>query len=453
MGKTNYCREEWAQWDESAGGKLSFVPESPTDAEATVDELDLALTQGRLSDHVRATLISAYNQKMATNGGWPAALKQVYKLLFTSAEFHITNVNLRHGMQVDPPPPPPTAPPSESEYKAVVVISLFGGMDSFNFLVPYSGCEDEAGAARDYHAEYTEARGGNALPLDNIVPISTTGGLFRQPCEMMGINADAHGEWLAQLYNDGDAAFLANIGCLVETVNKSEVLDGTKRVCPSVGSHNSFYEHMQTLDPEAELSSRKVDGVLGRIFKVLEEQGLSSALYTTAGTARMLEGGPPQEALNHVDGVRNLDLEKLNASGYFDEILSERGTSVFGETHNRNFKRFVDNSERVGAAFAAVESEITQTGPTGFDNPGLSCMTAFKSIAKIIKARNLLGADRDALWTAYRGFDAHASHGIGGLGGILECAEVFIRELESEAGLWDRTTIVLISEFGRTISR
>ena len=97
--------------------------------------------------------------------------------------------------------------------------------------------------------------------------------------------------------------------------------------------------------------------------------------------------------------------------------------------------------------------DYQQTGPTGFDNPGLSCMTAFKSIAKIIKARNLLGADRDALWTAYRGFDAHASHGIGGLGGILECAEVFIRELESEAGLWDRTTIVLISEFGRTISR
>ena len=453
IGKINYCRREWSQWDESAGGKLSFVPENPTDAEATVDELDLVLTQGRLSDHVRATLILAYNQKAATNGGWPAALKHVYKLLFTSAEFHTTNVNLRHSMQVDPPPPPPTAPSSESEYKAVVVISLFGGMDSFNFLVPHSGCKDEAGAARDYHAEYTEARGENALPLSNIVPISATGGSFGQPCDMMGINADAHGQWLAQLYNDGDAAFLANIGCLVEPVTKSEVLNRTKRVCPSVGSHNSFYEHMQTLDPEAELSSRKADGVLGRIFKVLEEQGLSSSMYTTGGTSRMLEGGPPQEALNQHDGVRNLDLEKLNASGYFDRMLSERGTSVFGETHNRNFKRFVDNSERVGAAFAAVESEITQTGTTGFDNPTLGCMTAFKSIAKIIKARNLLGSDRDALWTWYRGFDGHAAHGIGGLGGILECAEVFIRELESEAGLWDRTTIILLSEFGRTISR
>ena len=46
--------------------------------------------------------------------------------------------------------PQPTGKP----YKAVVTLYLSGGADSFNMLVPHSGC-----AAKDLYSEYALVRG------------------------------------------------------------------------------------------------------------------------------------------------------------------------------------------------------------------------------------------------------------------------------------------------------
>lgn len=89
--------------------------------------------------------------------------------------------------------------------------------DSFNLLVPHSGCK----GAVDLYKEYASVRGPDiAIPKDQLHQIKVPAGT--QPCSVMGIHPKM--PFLKQLYDDGDAIMMANMGALVEvrvTVRKS----------------------------------------------------------------------------------------------------------------------------------------------------------------------------------------------------------------------------------------
>ena len=85
----------------------------------------------------------------------------------------------------------------------------FQRTDSFNLLVPHSECKGKF----DLYKEYASVRGPNvAIPKDQLhqikVPANT------QPCNVMGIHPKM--PFLKQLYDDGDASMIANMGALVE---------------------------------------------------------------------------------------------------------------------------------------------------------------------------------------------------------------------------------------------
>ena len=92
-------------------------------------------------------------------------------------------------------------------------LSSFFHCGSFNLLVPVSGCS----AGIDQYEEYVTARGAlHSLPLTNLTTISAaTSG---QSCDTFGVNNKF--SYLAQLYNEGDALFLANTGLLSKHLTK-----------------------------------------------------------------------------------------------------------------------------------------------------------------------------------------------------------------------------------------
>jgi cullin-associated NEDD8-dissociated protein 1 len=158
----------WAPSYDTADGALAWAPRPGTanDAAAVVDELALLLTDGRLSASSRATLVAAYNDTLHGSaasssltppkrpaGLLPAAsaLKAVQKLAAAAPEFHATNVhaNPTGAMRAAPA----AVAGSGKPFKAVLVLFLHGGIDSFNMLVPHSGCTDKAsgGAAKDLY--------------------------------------------------------------------------------------------------------------------------------------------------------------------------------------------------------------------------------------------------------------------------------------------------------------
>jgi uncharacterized protein (DUF1501 family) len=159
-------------------------------------------------------------------------------------------------------------PPATGEYRALVCILLAGGNDSFNMLTPFSGPSATAG---DSYAEYLASRSNLALlktsnHLLEIHPTNTPGRTF-------GVHA-AMPE-LANLFETGKAAFVSNVGSLIEPVqNRTQVAQNLKRLPLGLYSHSDQIEQWQTSIPH----SRSGIGWAGRMADLLKDLNANQAV-------------------------------------------------------------------------------------------------------------------------------------------------------------------------------
>lgn len=175
------------------------------------------------------------------------ALKQTLKLISMAPEFHSTNEN-NYGATPSPRTKPPKVPSQNRPYKAVVVVFLEGGADSYNMLVPHSNCEKQAegedvaeGEMESYelYDDYKELR-SEAMALTKAQLLQVTVNGTEQPCQTFGLHPDL--DVVRDLYLDGDAALIANAGALVEPVTGA--------------GYRSRYQHPINLPPSLFVSER-----------------------------------------------------------------------------------------------------------------------------------------------------------------------------------------------------
>jgi len=108
-------------------------------------------------------------------GVWPpdkvaeeAALTKAIKLFVLSAEYHATNLNVPTST---PRPELGQQKARTHPYKGLVVLNLEGGADTFNMLVPHSGCSravdptNKTRQAHDLYSEYAAIRSDPTPPL------------------------------------------------------------------------------------------------------------------------------------------------------------------------------------------------------------------------------------------------------------------------------------------------
>ncbi len=115
-------------------GSLSFNSSTGGDGQEVVDELATLLTSGRISQQRKEELYSAFEERIDNRDG---AVNFIQQLIILMPEFHSTGI-ARHKASLRALPS--TNRKTCKAYKAVVHIMLYGGVDSFNILVPFSGC-------------------------------------------------------------------------------------------------------------------------------------------------------------------------------------------------------------------------------------------------------------------------------------------------------------------------
>ncbi|MCP5090759.1 MAG: DUF1501 domain-containing protein, partial [Gammaproteobacteria bacterium] len=118
------------------------------------------------------------------------------------------------------------------DYRALVCVFLFGGNDSFNMLVPNTPAEFSA---------YASSRQNLAIPQSELLPITPASTLtpdFGLHPSMSGI----HG-----LFNAGDAAFVANVGPLIEPTRKDQFFNRSVALPPQLFSHNDQQDQWTSL--------------------------------------------------------------------------------------------------------------------------------------------------------------------------------------------------------------
>ena len=138
-----------------------------------------------------------------------------------------------------------SAPPAD--YKALVCIFLYGGNDSNNMIVPTN--TSAGGADANSYDYYSNIRGLLALPnvgqtggVLPITPLNSDGvhtyGLHPKCTEMQG------------LFQNGNLAFVCNVGTLVGPVTQTQYINKTAAVPPQLFSHNDQEIQWQTSVPD-----------------------------------------------------------------------------------------------------------------------------------------------------------------------------------------------------------
>ena len=183
MGLLNWLATALRTW--TSDGIVHFTPAADvTDSSGVVRELDLLLTAGRLNSGSQSHIVSRYSKKLAQEGA-TEALRYAQELFTFTSEFHATNL---HEPRYDVPRA--VRPPTSSQgrpYKALVYLFLNGGADSWNLLVPHSGCVRPALEPQyDLYEQYAAIRAVNAIPKHELLVIDANSS--SQPCLKFGVH-------------------------------------------------------------------------------------------------------------------------------------------------------------------------------------------------------------------------------------------------------------------------
>jgi uncharacterized protein (DUF1501 family) len=360
-------------------------------------------------------------------------------LFAASPEFHTTNMPaIKTSTRV-------ARRPIESQnrtYKATVVVFLHGGCDSFNVLVPHSGC-----GAKDMYDEYAAVRTVAKLTKNQILQVSVPAGT--QPCTKFGVHPDL--SVLRTMYNDGDLAFIANIGTLIEPLSKSDFEAKTKQVPPSLFAHNTQQRQGQSV--HAQLMGAK--GVLGRIRDALSAQHaarlpFAARSYSVNGAMKMVEGQTAANILNKNNGMQQYVLDnsvrgrKLQPA--IRNISANEMASIFGETFSALVEDTLNKADLYGHLLDGA-SLSTQFGEESLDKQ-------LQQVAKTISIRSQIKSERDVFVVQLGGFDTHSDLGdqLSLLFGQLNAALTsFVAEMKAK-NVWNNVTIATVSDFGRTLT-
>lgn len=127
------------------------------------------------------------------------------------------------------------------QQKALVFIMLDGGNDSYNMLLPYD---------KVHYDEYRKTRHNLALNREALVPLQS--GHLTQAGREFAVHPSCRK--LADLFNNQTLSFAANIGPLVEPVNKTNFQDGSATLPLGLLSHADQFKHWQTCRPDQRIN-------------------------------------------------------------------------------------------------------------------------------------------------------------------------------------------------------
>lgn len=322
------------------------------------------------------------------------------------------------------------------DYKALVVMYLAGGNDSFNMLVP-----TDSGA----YSEYAASRQNLTVPLNDLLPIAPA----TPDKNTYGLHPALTNT--RALFDERKLAFVANAGSLVRPVTRTEYLDRTATLPPLLFSH----KHQQAQSMRVDAGSDDALGWGGRFGDTLAFMNGGSPLgpgISIAGSTPLLAGSTTQGYHLRTDGSVALTGfvgpkgPALRAT--FDSLRNRTHTNLLHAEFARTRNESIELDALVTAALSTgtpLETSFTGGGQVG---------AQLNMVARMMQVRSTLGMRRQVFFVRMGGFDTH--------GGQLENQPLLYRDMDGaiaafhgameELGLGNKVTLAVISEFGRTLS-
>lgn len=347
------------------------------------------------------------------------------------------------------PQVPSTAAAIGSDYKALVCLFLNGGNDANNLIVP---------TGADY-AAYASARSNLAIPQASLLPFSPrtsdgrTWGLHPSVAE------------LSTLFNSGQAAFLANVGTLVQPTTKALYLAG-RSLPPQLFSHSDQQVQWQHSVPDKPTAT----GWGGRTADLLNSLNTSDQIsmsISLAGKNTFEVGAKVSQYAISTSGATTLS-GSTSAATSLDGIRFRAQKDLFAQSQSSLFETAfgaasgdaIVSADLLNGVLAAAPT-ITTPFPTvaGSTTNLTSAASQLRMVARLIGASPTLGLKRQIFFVQLGGWDTHAAQlnntdpVAGSHAGLLQqtsqAVDAFYKATV-ELGIANQVTTFTASDFGRT---
>ncbi len=296
------------------------------------------------------------------------------------------------------------------------------------------------------YEEYQKIRTGLALPKDSLLQIDSSDS--EQECSVFGHHPRL--EHLRDLYAAEDLLWISNMGVLQQHVTKDDWWDKSRET--ALFAHNVQYREVHNMDIYESQAGRGVGGRMADILKrnnfvvdTISADGVADCLVSGLTSQIIVESGdiepfnPMSEYENNPDEMRNY-VRNVNK-------VANLGSNLFSETWASQLHQGLHDNQML---FDALQDIVLDT-PFSED---IHLQRQFETIAKMIKSKDVRGADRDIYFANMGGYDTHSN--------LNSEFDVLMTDLDQamsnltaelkQQGKWNSTTIVMVSEFARTLT-
>lgn len=325
-----------------------------------------------------------------------------------------------------------------NDYKAIVCLALGGGIDSYNVLVPRGNTE---------YNEYANTRSNQAIPQADLLPITPNTSDGRQ----YGLHPALTN--IKSMFDQGDAAFVANVGSLVEPITKTQYMNGGVQLPLGLYSHADQFMHWQTSLPQ----SRSAVGWGGKIADLIGDMNSNQiiSMNISLGGSNVFQSGNDsvEYSINPYNGSYGID--GYGHSWQFSQLQTAAIDNMIDAQYQDAFKKtFMDVVKTGRDGHAQFSAAIDGVNPfaTTFTNNDIS--QSFHMVAKTIAARSALGMSRQIFFIEYGGWDHHDE--------VLVNMQQMLSEVDTAVGefynalgelnMKDKVTTFSMSEFARTLT-
>jgi uncharacterized protein (DUF1501 family) len=327
-----------------------------------------------------------------------------------------------------------------TDYKALVCVFLYGGNDYANTVVPYDSAS---------HAAYLAQR-----PAIGTARSALAATLLNPGTALAGGRQYALAPALAPLiplFDSGQMAVMLNLGTLVQPTTKAQYTANSVPLPPKLFSHNDQQSVWQSSAPEGAITGW--GGRIGDLFAA----GNGNATFTSvsvSGNAVYLAG---QSAVQYqvastgsvpLAGLKSPLFGSSSCSAALRNLVTAPRSHLFEAEHARVMKRSIEADEQLTAGLSGI-APLATAFPTGN-----SLASQLAMVARMIKARDALGAKRQVFFVSLGGFDTHdgllADHP--GLLTSVGAALAAFHAATVEMGVASQVTTFTGSDFGRTLN-
>ena len=325
-----------------------------------------------------------------------------------------------------------------ADFKALVCVFLYGGNDHSNTIVPFDNANYQL---------YAQSRTNLALAQNTLLPLTTP----TNP-SMVGRQVAMRPEMapLKAIYDQGKAAVLANIGPMRAPMTMAQYRNNSVPRPMGLFSHNDQQSDWQSFGPEG--TRIGWGGRMGDLFASANSYQNVTAI-STSGAAVFVSGSSVAQLQLGNNGAQGIPALQANANVFsttsasapLKDIMTAASSHVLANDYNKIVKRSTEAAAAINTALGAV-TLTTQFPGTGLGNQ-------MRNVARMIAARQALGARRQVFHVSIGGFDQHSGlvAGHGPLWTQISAAMAAFYNATVELGIANNVTAFTASDFGRTL--